>query len=146
MTQAALADQLQPMNTDTRPNPPIGLVVYAKDKARLVSFYQRTLGLRVAEEEASYAVLQNEHLQLVVQTIPAHIAAQIEIATPPVAREDTPLKMSFTVPSLAAAREAAAANGGVVKPSQAEWRWRGQVIVDGLDPEGNVLQFRQPEA
>jgi hypothetical protein len=44
LTQAALADQLQPMNTDTRPNPPIGLVVYAKDKARMVSFYQRTLG------------------------------------------------------------------------------------------------------
>lgn len=38
---------------------------------------------------------------------------------------------------------AAAATGGQIKPPEAEWRFRGQVIVDGLDPEGNVLQFRQ---
>jgi len=134
------------MNIDARPNPPIGLVIFAKDKARMLAFYQRTLGLQLIEEDASYALLHNTQLQLVLQTIPAHIAAQIEIASPPLAREDTPMKLSFSVPSLAAAREAATAYGGSIQPAAAEWRWRGQVIVDGLDPEGNVLQFRQADA
>lgn len=133
------------MDIDTRTNPPIGLVIYAKDLARMLAFYQRTLGLRLVEQDGSYALLQNDRLQLVLQSIPAHIAAQIEIASPPEAREDTPMKLSFSVPSLAAARETASASGGSVKPAAAEWRWRGQVIVDGLDPEGNVLQFRQAE-
>jgi catechol 2,3-dioxygenase-like lactoylglutathione lyase family enzyme len=134
------------MSIDAHRNPPIGLVIFAKDKARMLAFYQRTLGLQLIEEDASYALLHNTQLQLVLQIIPAHIAAQIEIASPPLAREDTPMKLSFSVPSLAAAREAATACGGSIKPSAAEWRWRGQLIVDGLDPEGNVLQFRQAEA
>ena len=140
------------MSIDSRTNPPIGLVIYAKDLARMLAFYQRTLGLRLVEQDGSHALLQNEQLQLVLQTVPAHIAAQIEIALLGLragrnreAREDTPMKLSFSVPSLAAARETASASGGSVKPAAAEWRWRGQVIVDGLDPEGNVLQFRQAE-
>jgi catechol 2,3-dioxygenase-like lactoylglutathione lyase family enzyme len=133
------------MNPTTSPNPATGLVIYAKDLRRMTAFYQRTLGLQVVEDDATYAVLQNAQLQLVVQAIPAHIAEQIHIDTPPQAREDTPLKASHLVPSLAAVREAAAATGGVIKPASAEWRFRGQVIVDGLDPEGNVVQFRQAE-
>lgn len=133
------------MSTNALPNPTTGLVLYAKDLARMAAFYLRTLDLQVAEQGDQYVVLQNAQLQLVVQAIPAHIAEQIHIATPPAAREDTPLKASHLVPSLAGVREAAAATGGQIKPPEAEWRFRGQVIVDGLDPEGNVLQFRQAE-
>ena len=82
------------MNPTTSPNPATGLVIYAKDLRRMTAFYQRTLGLQVVEDDATYAVLQNAQLQLVVQAIPAHIAEQIHIDTPPQAREDTPLKSS----------------------------------------------------
>ena len=43
------------MSIDARPNPPIGLVIFVKDKARMLAFYQRTLGLKWIEEDASCA-------------------------------------------------------------------------------------------
>ena len=65
------------------------------------------------------------------------------IASPPDVREETPFKPSFLVPSLEAVRAAAAAAAGQLKPAGSEWRFRGYVHLDGWDPEGNVVQFRQ---
>jgi hypothetical protein len=36
-----------------------------------------------------------------------------------------------------------AANGGRLKPPEAQWRFRGTTVLDGWDPEGNVVQLRQ---
>ena len=33
--------------------------------------------------------------------------------------------------------------GGAIKPPEAEWEARGFRAVDGHDPEGNVVQFRE---
>ena len=37
-------------------------------------------------------------------------------------------------------------SGGFLKPAEAAWRIRGMLVLDGCDPEGNVVQFKQPEA
>ncbi|MEO7082818.1 MAG: hypothetical protein ABI085_00790 [Gemmatimonadaceae bacterium] len=47
--------------------------------------------------------------------IPPKVAASIEIEEPPLRRSETPIKLVFSVPSLAAAREAAANLGGRVE-------------------------------
>ncbi|MCU0494530.1 MAG: hypothetical protein MUD01_23330, partial [Chloroflexaceae bacterium] len=73
-------------------------------------------------------------------------AAQVEIASPLVVREETPMKCSFLVGDFAALRAAALATGGGLKPAEAAWRWRGALHLDGWDPEGNVVQFRVAEA
>jgi hypothetical protein len=56
------------------------------------------------------------------------------------------LKPTFFVRSLEAVRIAAESTGGVLKPSEAAWQYNGAVILDGCDPEGNVVQFRQHDA
>lgn len=123
--------------------PPAGAVVYALDVPRCSAFYAAVTGLPVVEEAADLTVLSSPTFQLVVHGIPAQIAATIEITDPPVRREDGAVKLVFVVASLASARADAHRLGGELDPPQNEWRWGRQLVCDGHDPEGNVIQFRQ---
>lgn len=122
-----------------------GVVVFALDKRRVSAFYQRTLGLSVVETAAGHDLLQGPGQEVVVHAIPKRAAAGIVIETPPRPREDTPIKPTFIVDDLDAVRAAAEATGGYLKPKAGAWRFRGCVVLDGWDPEGNVVQFKQVE-
>ena len=122
-----------------------GLVVFAKNKTRVSAFYQQTLGLTPHESETSHDLLRGPGLEVVVHTIPRKIAAGITLQRPPVPRQDTPLKPTFVVGDLQAVRAAAVATGGYLKPDEGAWHFRGCKVLDGWDPEGNVVQFKQPE-
>jgi predicted enzyme related to lactoylglutathione lyase len=121
------------------------LVIYAKDKARVQAFYQQALGLAAQHDEPGFSVLRGGAVELSIVRIPDEYAADIVITTPPKLREDTPLKASFQVGSLAQVRVAALATGGYLKPDAAAWRHGGNRVLDGWDPEGNVVQFTQAE-
>lgn len=69
-------------------------------------------------------------------------SARMRQETSPRVREETPLKPSFLVDDLGAVVAAAASAGGGTKPVAAAWEWRGQLHLDGHDPEGNPVQFR----
>jgi predicted enzyme related to lactoylglutathione lyase len=124
--------------------PRLSLVIFAKDVPRVAAFYEQTLGLAAVEYERSHRLLQGPGLELVIHAIPAAIAKTIHIATPPALREDTPLKPAFRVPDLEAVRAAALATGGSLKPPKKAWQIRGETVLDGCDPEGNVVQFKGP--
>jgi len=121
-------------------------VVFAKDVARVAAFYEQVARLAVVHADADHMVLDGERSQLVVHAIPAHIAARIEITAPPEVREGMPVKLCLPVPSLAAARAAAARLGGALEAKEEEWQARGFRACDGYDPEGNVVQFRESAA
>ena len=120
-------------------------MVYAKNKARVAAFYRQTLGLKVVESERSHDLLRGQGVEVVVHAIPRRIAAGIRITRPPEPRGETPLKPTFVVDSLAAVRAAAQRTGGCLKPDDDAWRHRGHTVLDGWDPEGNIVQFRQPD-
>jgi predicted enzyme related to lactoylglutathione lyase len=120
-----------------------GAVLYAKDVTRVATFYEKAIGFSISYTEASHIILDSSTFQLVVHAIPAEIAATIEIATPPVRREDTPIKLSFPVASISASRTAAVKCGGELNPKNREWEFRGRRICDGHDPEGNVIQVSE---
>lgn len=120
-----------------------GLVVFAKSVKKLSAFYVRTLGLEVVEADRSHQLLRGNGYEVVVHTIPAKYAREIPIAKPPVLRQDSAMKPSFVVPDLAALRLAVAATGGWLKPEEMAWTIRGHRVLDGCDPEGNILQFKQ---
>jgi len=123
-----------------------GVVLYAKDLARLSSFYEHVLGLVVDEEGDGHRVLVGSEIELALVAIPAELAARIEIADPPARREGTPIKVAFAVADLATARALAPGWGGSVDGVDAEWTFRGRVVCDGQDPEGNVVQLRSVPA
>ncbi|HEY2346490.1 MAG TPA: VOC family protein [Xanthomonadaceae bacterium] len=120
-------------------------IVYAKDIARVAAFYRGTLSLPVLEEEAGFIVLGRDGLEIAIVRMSADAAARNEIASPPRRREQTPIKPSFLVDDFERVRAEAIAAGGDAKPLAAAWSWRGQLHLDGHDPEGNVVQFRRRE-
>jgi catechol 2,3-dioxygenase-like lactoylglutathione lyase family enzyme len=118
-----------------------GLFVYAKDLEPVACFYQSLLGMQRLHATPDIVVLQSQDVQLVVHKIPAHIAAEIEIAVPPVPREDAALKFFFSVPSIAAARSAAAILGGRVMDTV--YQGTGFQVCNACDPEGNIFHVRE---
>ena len=125
--------------------PPIttGAVIYVIDVPRLTEFYSAVAGLSVTSSAPDHAILESGPFQLVIHAVPTSIAATIEIASPPIRREDTPIKLIFLVPSISVAREVAHAHGGQLNPAEREWSFQIYRVCDGHDPEGNVIQLRE---
>ena len=123
-----------------------GLVVFAKNKKRLSTFYADALELKVEESAASHDLLRGNGYEVVVHSIPRKYATAIKIKRPPTPREETPFKPTFVVPSLERVRAVAKATGGYLKPAEAAWQFRGCTVLDGWDPEGNVVQFKERDA
>src|SRR5262245_16554784 len=103
-----------------------GLFIYAIDSDRIAAFYQAVAGMSRLHQTPELILLESADIQLVVHTIPAHIAAGITITTPPQKREDTALKFFFTVPSLAIARATASKLGGEVYHEN--WQGAGFIV------------------
>jgi predicted enzyme related to lactoylglutathione lyase len=122
----------------------LSAVVYAKDLDRMVAFYT-ALGLTVYESaRGDYAVLiGGTELELSIVQVPERIASQIDLSDPPPAREKTPIKLVFVVPSIDHTLEATRLLGGRVKDGSNRWQFRGHAVQDAVDPEGNVYQLRE---
>jgi catechol 2,3-dioxygenase-like lactoylglutathione lyase family enzyme len=123
-----------------------GAVLYAKNVDRVVVFYSAVLGFQIRGGDESHVVLESPGFELVVLRIPEEIASSTAITVPPTLRANAAIKPVFFVPSLAAVRATAEACGGMLNSSDKEWSFQGFKVCDGLDPEGNVIQFREPAA
>jgi predicted enzyme related to lactoylglutathione lyase len=118
-------------------------VMYVTDLERMVQFYAE-LGLKLEEtKRGEYAVLAGPQFEMSIIQIPRHLASQINPSEPPQAREQTPIKLVFFVPSIDAALKAAGSLGGQSKADSRRWQFRGHAIQDAIDPEGNVYQLRE---
>jgi hypothetical protein len=127
------------------PSPPAAAaVLYAKDIAKVGHFYVNVAGLQLTHAEQGHIVLESDAFQLVVVAVPRKHAASIHITEPPQRRENTVIKLVFPVGSITAAREAAQLHGGALNPPSREWMFQDTRVCDGHDPEGNVVQFREP--
>ena len=120
-----------------------GAVLYAKDINRVAAFYSAVLGLEEEARDVDHVVLESPAFQLVVLQIPSDIASTIEITVPPMRRAMAAVKPVFFVSSMADVRTSVKAFGGVMNSSDKEWSFQGFKVCDGLDPEGNVIQFRE---
>ena len=119
------------------------LCIFAKNVKQVSLFYQQALGLKVQASDKTHDLLVGRHHEVVVHAISKAYAQSIEIESPPKRRDDVALKPTFVVDDLEVVRAAAKANGGFLKPIKQAWRIRGFIVLDGCDPEGNVIQFKQ---
>jgi predicted enzyme related to lactoylglutathione lyase len=125
--------------------PKSGAVIYAVNITRMREFYTNVTGLHLTYTEADNMILESDGMQLVIVKIPQEIAVTIEIQSPPICREDTPIKLIFPVPSIHEARSMAARYGGELNSAEKEWSFQGNRVCDGHDPEGNVFEVRESE-
>ena len=112
-------------------------MIYAKDMTAMTAFYRDGLGLTPIAERARDGWLEMDAggVTVALHAIPSSIAADILIASPPAAREDTPIKLIFEVPDLEVARAHLISHGAQMMDIRP---WGS---CDGLDPEGNVFQI-----
>jgi catechol 2,3-dioxygenase-like lactoylglutathione lyase family enzyme len=122
-----------------------GTVVYCLNLARMRAFYERVCALETLDDGPGFVVLGLEDVEVsLVQASPDAVAAHSPLPDPVPRRVDNPVKLVLPVDSLAEARAAAPALGGLVDPESCTWPFRGGRICDGQDPEGNVVAFREP--
>ena len=118
-----------------------GALIYAKDLSRLAHFYQQVLSMQLLLADDEHHVLASEDFQLIVHAIPPHIAASIVLTEPPAPRENTAMKLFFSVPELTDAAATMVRLGGCL--FEPVWSGPGFAVRNGCDPEGNVFQLRQ---
>lgn len=118
-----------------------GAVIYAKELQRLSGFYQQVLGQQLQHAEPDHEVIASADFQLVLHAIPTAVAAQIAITQPPTAREDTAIKLFFTVPSLDQVTSTLEQLGG--RWAAPAWPGPGFTARNAVDTEGNVFQLRE---
>lgn len=100
----------------------------------MTAFYNETLGLRRIDDGRidSWVEFDAGGARFALHAIPAEIAGQIEISSPPKARETDPVKLFFEVEDVEAERARLESLG--VTTVQRPWgSW------DGIDPEGNIF-------
>jgi predicted enzyme related to lactoylglutathione lyase len=119
-------------------------VLFVNDVARVSRFYEEIVPMTKVQEEDGLVVLEAHHMQLVIHAIPPQYATPTDGATPPTPREDSYIKLCFPVGNLASARRTAESLGGRLWGPEKEWEGRGFRACDGVDPEGNVVQLREP--
>ena len=119
-----------------------GAVLFARRLHQVATFYSNVLGLREVNRDDDHILLESSGFQLVVHRIPRH-SPVTELVEPPVRRATAAFKPVFFVHSLASVRSMAHAHGGAMEPQENEWSFNGILVCDALDPEGNVIQFRE---
>ena len=120
-----------------------GAVLFAKNLERVATFYSVVLGLTEANRADDHILLESPGFQLVVHRLFDGGVTEGDVNAPPACRVTAAFKPVFFVPSIFRLREVAEAHGGAMEPADQEWSFNGVTVCDGLDPEGNVIQFRE---
>ena len=121
----------------------VNLVIFAVNVKKVAAFYQAVLGVAPCpnpSDDKKDLRLGKDGEEILIHSIPKHIAKTISIQTPPIPREDTAMKPVFDVDSLAESLEQVSIKGGVV--TAMTFTLDGITRHDVLDPEGNVIQLR----
>jgi catechol 2,3-dioxygenase-like lactoylglutathione lyase family enzyme len=119
-----------------------GAVLFAKGLDRVATFYANVLGLAEVHRDGDHILLESPGFQLVVHRIMGG-RRSTDVEVPPARRMSAAIKPVFFVASVANARVVVEAHGGVMEAADKEWEFNGVRVCDGVDPEGNVIQFRE---
>ena len=120
-----------------------GAVLFAKNLDRIATFYAAALGLTEANRADDHILLESAGFQLVVHRIVGGRPTAGDTDGPPLRRAGAAFKPVFFVASISQLRAVAEKHGGVMEPVDREWSFNGVRVCDALDPEGNVIQFRE---
>jgi len=116
----------------------IGQVLYAVHPDRLATFYGSLFKMRRSEVDATSFLLIGPEVEFHIVKIPESTARALTLSTPPVPRENTPLKFSIEVSNVDQLATMARSLGGVARGEP--WNWNARRHQDIVDLEGNIFQ------
>lgn len=126
--------------------PKPGASLFVKDLERMAAFYEQVAGLPLKVRAEGRIVLEAAHYLLVLHALPQIVADNLVISSPPLRRTDVPVKLIFPVASLALVHTLSPMFGGGVEGEESHWVGPGFRACEGYDPEGNLVQWREPLA
>jgi predicted enzyme related to lactoylglutathione lyase len=115
-------------------------ILYVKDLERMQRFYCELLGVDPANHnwtDVWAAFDTGGSVRFALHAIP-DIAKNIEIACPPLPRENQPMKLIFEVKDVERERERLESLG--IQTLRRAWQKPGEAC-DAVDPEGNIFQL-----
>lgn len=117
-----------------------GALLYVKNLKRMRKFYSEILQAEPTNQEwtDAWASFDEGAVRFALHAIPADIAANVEIASPPRPREDGVVKLIFEVEDVEAVHLRLEALG--VQTIRRPWQKPG-IACDAVDPEGNIFQI-----
>jgi catechol 2,3-dioxygenase-like lactoylglutathione lyase family enzyme len=109
-------------------------MIYVRDLDRMAAFYENILGLKPVEETRmeSWVEFESGSVRFSLHAVPSDTAREIRISSPPEARENNPVKLSFEVDDVGS--ECLRLKSLGVTIVQRPWG-----ACDGIDPEGNIF-------
>lgn len=112
-------------------------MLFVKDLERMTRFYTEVIGFRPNEETRldDWVEFETGGASFSLHAIPAHIAKDIQVASPPVPREQQSCKLLLSVDDMDTELARLAGLGVTILHRD----WGGW---DAVDPEGNVLGVR----
>ena len=120
-----------------------GAVLFARGLDQVATFYSKVLGLVEANRDDDHILLESPGFQLVVHRIPGQPSSVMQSAEPATRQAKAAFKLVFFVEGLESVRASVSAHGGAMEPRDREWSFNGVAVCDAVDPEGNVIQFRE---
>jgi predicted enzyme related to lactoylglutathione lyase len=115
-------------------------ILYVKDLERMKRFYSEMLGIVPTNHQwtDTWATFETGGSRFSLHAIPAEIAKNIEIGSPPTPREQDPVKLIFEVNDVESERARLESLGA--QTLRRPWQKAGEAC-DAVDPEGNVFQI-----
>jgi len=115
-------------------------ILYVKDLERMKRFYGEMLGAVPTNHlwTDTWATFETGSARFSLHAIPAEIANNIEIGSPPTPREAEPVKLIFEVEDVESERARLESLG--IQVLRRPWQRPGEAC-DAVDPEGNVFQI-----
>jgi predicted enzyme related to lactoylglutathione lyase len=107
-------------------------------------FYRECFGLTIKDATDQYCVLESDDWTLSLVVARDARVSEVEAPQPPIRRDWSPIKLGFPVHNIEDLRPVMRRLGGQLDASNATWEFQGFARLDGLDPEGNVVQLLEP--
>jgi len=118
---------------------PVSAVLFAKDHAKVASFYRDAFDVRAASGDADHTVLEFAGFKLMIHQIPHHLAKEIALPNPVRRREQASLRLDLPTRNLERSRTIAKLLFGTIDDAPPPWAARDANFHLGHDPEGNVF-------
>jgi len=118
---------------------PVSAVLFAKDHAKVASFYRDAFDARTVSGNGDHTVLELDGFQLMIHQIPRHLARDIALPNPVLRREQASLRLDFPTRNLERSRTVAKLLFGTIDDAPPPWAERDAKFHLGHDPEGNVF-------
>jgi hypothetical protein len=124
----------------------VSAVLFAKDHAKVASFYRDAFDARAVSGDADHTILKFPGFQLMIHQIPRHLAKDIAVPNPVQRREQASLRLDLPTRNLVRSRTVAKLLLGTIDDAPPPWAAPDARFHLGHDPEGNVFGVVSVEA